>query len=348
MSNEGETALEARIPSPNSWWLDRITEEILEPGLPIIDPHHHLWDMKGKRYLLEDLLGDLNSGHNIVATVFLECASMYKKDGPHHMRPIGETEFVNGIAAMSASGKYGKTAICAGIVGFADLTMGASVEDVLIAQISAGNGRFKGIRYGAGYDPSPNINNSHTDPPFGLYNDITFREGFAKLNQFNLSFEAWLYHTQIGDVISLAEAFPDQKIVLNHFGGPLGIGPYGGKQKEVFHKWKEAINALSKHSNVYVKLGGLGMVINGYQLDKRDTPPSSIELSDLWRPYFDATIEAFSPKRCMFESNFPVDKVTSSYAVYWNCFKRIAQNASHEEKQFLFHDTANHFYKLDL
>ncbi|MDC1443008.1 amidohydrolase family protein, partial [Rhodospirillaceae bacterium] len=267
MDNEGEATLEARIPSPDPFWLNQISEEILEPDLPIIDPHHHLWDMKGKRYLLEDLLEDVNSGHNIVATIFLECASMYRKDGPRHMRPIGETEFVNGISAMSASGKYGKTAICAGIVGFADLTMGASVEEVLIAQVSAGNGRFKGIRYGAGYDTSTAINNSHTDPPSGLYNDTIFREGFAKLRQFDLSFEAWLYHTQILDVVSLAEAFPDQKIVLNHLGGPIGIGPYEGKQKEVFDKWKRSINALSKHSNVYVKLGGLGMVLNGYQLD---------------------------------------------------------------------------------
>ena len=348
MTNEGELTLEARIPSPNSSWLAQISEEILEPDLPIIDPHHHLWDMKGKRYLLDDLLSDLNSGHNIVATVFLECASMYRKTGPEHLKPIGEIEFVNGIAAMSASGKYGNTAICAGIVGFADLTMGASVEEVLNLQTLAGGSRFKGIRYGAGYDPSPHINNSHTNPPPGIYNNRNFREGFAKLKQFDLSFEAWLYHPQIDDVISLARDFPAQPIVLNHFGGPIGIGPYRNKRDQIFTEWKQSIQALSKCPNVFAKLGGLGMVLNGYQFETNSTPPSSLELAELWSPYFETTIEAFGTNRCMFESNFPVDKVTSTYAVYWNCFKRIAQNASTGEKQQLFHDTAKRFYRLQV
>jgi L-fuconolactonase len=348
MSSEGELVLESRIPSPNSSWLAQISEDILEPELPIIDPHHHLWDMRGKKYLLEEFLKDLNSGHNIVATVFLECASMYRKSGPEHLKPIGETEFVNGIAAMGASGKYGKTAICAGIVGFADLTIGAAAEDILIAQIAAGNGRFKGIRYGAGHDASPEINNSHTNPPPGIYNNPKFREGFAKLSLFDLSFEAWLYHTQINDVISLADAFPYQRIVLNHFGGPIGIGPYTGKRNEVFTDWKKVITDLAKRPNVYAKLGGLGMVLNGYKFEDRLTPPSSTELSNTWRPYFDTTIKEFGPDRCMFQSNFPVDKVTSNYAVYWNCFKRLTAGASSSEKKFLFHDTAKNFYNLDV
>ena len=348
MSGDGASLLETRIPSPNAEWLAQINEEILEPDLPIVDPHHHLWDMRGKRYLLEDLLEDLNSGHNIVATVFLECASMFRKDGPEHMKPIGETEFVNGIAAMSASGKYGNTKICAGIVGFADLTMGAAVEEVLAAQVAAGNGRFRGTRYGAGYDPSPDINNSHTNPPAQIYLDPKFREGFAKLADFDLSFEAWLYHTQIGDVSSLADAFPDQRIVLNHFAGPMGIGPYAGKRDEILPQWKEDIRELAKRPNVHAKLGGLGMVLNGYKFEDRPTPPGSEELATLWRPYFETCIEAFGPDRCMFESNFPVDKVTSSYAVYWNLFKRIASGASADEKKAMFHDTAARFYKLDL
>ena len=348
MTNEGELTLEERIPAPNASWLAQISEEILEPNLPIIDPHHHLWDMKGKQYLLNDLLSDLDSGHNIVATVFLECASMYRKSGPEHLKPIGEIEFVNGIAAMSASGKYGNTAICAGIIGFADLTMGACVEEVLNLQTLAGGSRFKGIRYGAGYDPSSHINNSHTNPPPGIYNDRSFREGFAKLKQFDLSFEAWLYHPQIDDVISLARDFPAQPIVLNHFGGPIGIGPYKNKRDQIFTEWKQSIQALSKCPNVFAKLGGLGMVLNGYQFESNSTPPSSSELAELWSPYFETTIEAFGTNRCMFESNFPVDKVTSTYAVYWNCFKRIAQNASTGEKQQLFHDTAKRFYRLQV
>jgi predicted TIM-barrel fold metal-dependent hydrolase len=348
MCSDGASLLETRIPAPNAEWLAQINEEILEPDLPIVDPHHHLWDMRGKRYLLEDLLSDLNSGHNIVATVFLECAAMYRKDGPEHMKPIGETEFVNGIAAMSASGRYGKTKICAGIVGFADLTMGAAVEDVLAAQVAAGNGRFRGTRYGAGFDPSPQINNSHTNPPEHVYLDKTFREGFAKLAVFDLSFEAWLYHTQIADVASLADAFPDQRIVLNHFAGPMGIGPYTGKRAEILPKWQADMRELAKRQNVHAKLGGLGMVLNGYKFEDRPKPPGSEELANTWRPYFETCIEAFGPDRCMFESNFPVDKVTSSYAVYWNLFKRIASGASATEKKAMFLDTAARFYKLDL
>ncbi|MBH68943.1 MAG: amidohydrolase [Rhodospirillaceae bacterium] len=346
MTSEGESLLQSRIPSPNPEWLSQVREDIIEPDLPIIDPHHHLWDMKGNRYLLDNLLADLGSGHNIVATVFLECAAMYRSDGPIHMRPIGETEFVNGIAAMAASGKYGKTKICAGIVGFADLTLGASVAEVLEAQIAAGNGRFKGTRYGAGYDPSPEINNSHTNPPPGIYNNTKFREGFSKLKDYDLSFEAWLYHTQISDVCSLADAFPDQRIVLNHFGGPMGIGPYMGKTEAVFSDWKKSIKDLSKRPNVYAKLGGLGMVINGYKFEERSAPPSSEALAGLWRPYFEETIQAFGVQRCMFESNFPVDKVTSTYAVYWNLFKRIASGATASDKKYLFHDTAKTFYNL--
>ena len=155
MSGDGASLLETRIPSPNAAWLAQINEEIIEPDLPIVDPHHHLWDMRGKRYLLEDLLDDLNSGHNIVATVFLECASMFRRDGPEHMKPIGETEFVNGIAAMSASGRYGKTQIAAGIIGTVDLRIGALAGEVLDAHIAAGGGRFRGIRRAISWDAAP-------------------------------------------------------------------------------------------------------------------------------------------------------------------------------------------------
>jgi L-fuconolactonase len=348
MTDSGQSALEKRIPAPNSAWLAQISEEILEPNLPIIDPHHHLWDMAGKRYLMDELVADLNSGHNIVATVFLECAAMYRRGGPEHLRPIGETEFVNGIAAMGASGNYGDCKVCAGIVGFADLTMGAAVEEVLAAQVAAGNGRFRGTRYGAGHDASPAVNNSHTNPPLEIYRDATFREGFAKLATFDLSFEAWLYHPQISDVASLADAFPDQRMVLNHFAGPMGIGPYEGKRDEILPRWEQEVRELAKRQNVHAKLGGLGMVLNGYKFEDRATPPGSEELAETWRPYFETCIEAFGPERCMFESNFPVDKVTSSYAVYWNTFKRIAAGASADEKRAMFHNTANRFYKLGL
>ena len=238
--------------------------------------------------------------------------------------------------------------ICAGIVGFADLLQGAAVDRILEALIAAGNGRFRGVRYGAGFDASPEINNSHTNPTPHIYGDSRFRAGFARLAAFDLSFEAWLYHPQIADVTDLADAFPDQRMVLNHFAGPLGIGPYAGRRDEIFSSWQADIRALAKRPNVHAKLGGLGMLINGYGFEGRPVPPGSEELARTWEPYFLTCIEAFGPERCMFESNFPVDKVTSSYAVYWNTFKRIAAGASADEKRALFHDTAAGFYKLDL
>ena len=215
-------------------WLARRTEAILEPDLPIVDPHHHLWERPGWVYMLDDLLADTNSGHNIVATVFVQCRSMHRADGPEEMKPVGETEFVNGVAAMSASGVYGKTKICAGIVGHADLRLGARVRPVLEAHIRAGGGRFRGIRHITAWDADPTLMNPAYAPPPGLLADATFREGFSCLAPLNLSFDAWLYHPQIDELTALAQAFPDTRICLNHVGGPLAIGVYAGKRDEVF------------------------------------------------------------------------------------------------------------------
>jgi len=272
---------------------------------------------------------------------------MYRADGPAAEAPVGEVEFVNGAAAMSASGRYGDMRACAGIVGFADLTLGAAVEDVLRAEIAAGNGRFRGIRHAAGYDPGPDVRNSHTDPPPGLFADARFREGFARLAALDLSFEAWLYHPQLADVADLAGAFPDTRIVLNHVGGPLGIGPYAGRRDEIFPGWREGVRAVAKCENVHVKLGGLGMKICGFGFHKQDRAPTSDRLAAAWKPYIDTCIEAFGPARCMFESNFPVDKASCSYAVMWNAFKKLAAGASDTEKADLFANTARRFYKLD-
>src|SRR5208282_5558690 len=230
-----------RDASAREAWLNQISEPVLEPDLPIIDPHHHLWDHPTSRYLLDEILADTGTGHKVLATVFVECASMYRADGPEAMRPVGETEFVNGIAARSASGQYGETRIAAGIVSFADLALGAAVEEVLQAHIAAAPARFRGIRHAAGYDEHPDVRNSHTNPPKDLYQSKSFREGFAKLKKLNLSFDAWQYHPQMPAVIDLARAFPDTTIVLDHFGGPLGIGPYEGRRAEIFGQWKKDI-----------------------------------------------------------------------------------------------------------
>jgi predicted TIM-barrel fold metal-dependent hydrolase len=329
-------------------WLTKTTEEILEPDLAIVDPHHHLWDFPNHRYLLPDLLADTGSGHKIESTVFIECTACYRADGPAALRTLGETEFVNGIAAMSASGAYGPTRVAAGIVGLVDLTVGGAAEDVLRAHMAAAGPRFKGIRYAAAWeDKADEIHNSHTNAPPHLYRDhAKFREGFAALGRLGLTFDAWLYHPQIPDLTALARAFPAQPIVLDHVGGPLGLGWYEGKREEIFVGWKRDIVELAGCPNVTIKLGGVGMRVNGFKFHHRERPPSSKDLADAWRPYVETCIEAFGPERCMFESNFPVDKISGSYALYWNAFKRLASGASAADKAALFRDTAKRFYRL--
>jgi predicted TIM-barrel fold metal-dependent hydrolase len=320
-------------------------EDVIEPGLPICDPHHHLWDYPGRRYLLDELLADTGSGHRVTATVFVECRSMYRAGGAETLRPVGETEFVNGIAAMSASGAYGATRVAAGIVGFADLTLGERVGEVLDAHLAA-SGRFRGIRHAAGWDASPEIRNSHTNPPPGLLGDARFRRGFAELAPRGLTFDAWLYHPQLEELTALAKAFPDTTIVLDHFGGPLGIGPYAGRRAEIFGWWRAAIRGVADCPNVVAKLGGLVMPLNGFGFHKRDTPPTSVELAEATGDWYRHAIDCFGVERCMFESNFPVDRVSVSYRTLWNSFKRLATGFSAAEKSALFHDTAARVYRL--
>jgi predicted TIM-barrel fold metal-dependent hydrolase len=329
-------------------WLERRVEATLEPDLPIIDPHHHLWERPGWVYMLPDLLVDVNTGHNIVATVFVQCRSMHRARGPEEFRPVGETEFVNGVAAMSASGGYGSAQICAGIVGYADLRLGARVQEVLEAHLRAGGGRFRGIRHITAYDADPSLMNPAYSPPPGLLGDATFREGFARLAPLGLSFDAWLYHPQIDELTALAQASPETRIVLDHVGGPLAIGAYAGKRDEVFPVWAASIRKLAQSPNVFVKLGGIGMRINGYDFHEKADPPSSETLATAWKPYIDTCIEAFTPARCMFESNFPVDKGSYGYGVFWNACKRLASGASASEKADLFAGAAARFYRIDV
>ena len=325
-------------------WVAQVQEEILEPDLPICDPHHHLWDHPTSRYLLDELLADTGSGHNVVSTVFMECMAMYRADGPVALRPVGETEFVNGVAAMSASGGYGDGRMCASIVGFVDLTLpdaGAALD----AQMAA-SPRFCGIRHASGWDASEEVRNSHTNPTRGLLADEAFRAGFAELGKRGLTFDAWMYHTQIRELTALARAFPGQPIVLDHFGGPLGIGPYAGRREEIFAAWKDDVAELAGCENVVAKLGGLVMPINGFGFHKRDTPATSDELVAATRDYYLHMIDCFGPDRCMFESNFPVDKQSCSYHVLYNSFKKIAAGCSPAEKAALFHDTAARVYRV--
>jgi predicted TIM-barrel fold metal-dependent hydrolase len=328
-------------------WLDRHFEDIVEPDLPIVDPHHHLVDRpETGRYLLPELLADLGSGHNVTATVYLEWLSMYRAAGPAELRSVGEIEFANGVAAMSASGTYGKPQVCAGIVGYADLALGAAVEKVLEAMIEAGGGRFRGIRFITASHPDQAAWGSMVTRPEGLLMDERVREGFARLAPLGLSFDAWVYHTQLGELVDLARAFPQTQIVLDHVGGPIGLGRYAGVRDEVFAEWGGRIRELAACPNVHIKLGGLGMRMFGFDLHTRELPPSSQELASAWQPYIETCIAAFGPKRAMFGSNFPVDKGSCSYAALWNAFKHIAAGCSAAEKAALFAGTATRLYRL--
>jgi len=336
-------------PSSNHAWLKE--EPALEPELPICDPHHHLWDkVKGRvsaRYLLDEMLEDIETcGHNIVSTVFIECGAMYRPASEGPRRFLGEVEFVNGIAAMSASGLYGKPRIAATIIGTADLKQGDAVGDVLDAEIAAGGGRFHGIRRTAAWDASPTFPPHRSEPGEKVLFRDDFRAGFKHLARRKLSFEAWCYHHQIPDVTALARTFPDTTIILNHFGGPLGVGPYAGKSEEIYAAWRPAITELATCPNVVAKLGGINMEINGFAWHERPKPPTSQELCDATRRWYEFTIEKFGVDRCMFESNFPVDKVTCSYGVLWNSFKRLVAKYSASEKAKLFHDNAARIYRV--
>ena len=328
-------------------WLAKTVEPVLEPDLPIVDPHHHLWDAQRQgRYMFPDLLDDLNTGHDVRMTVFMECRVMYKADGDPACHSLGETEFVNGVAAMSASGAYGPARACAGIVGNVDLRIGERSAEVLQAHIQARGGRFRGIRRGSAHDPHPDVKGTTANPPPGLLGLPAFREGFRTLAPLGLSFDAWLLHPQIGELEDLARAFPETTIVMDHVGGPIGVGPYRGRRDEIFEDWCKSVRAIAQCPNVHVKLGGLPMRVIGFDYHDREVPPGSKDLARDWKPYVDTCIEAFGTKRAMFESNFPVDKGGCSYPVLWNAFKRLATGCSADEKADLFHRTACRVYRL--
>jgi predicted TIM-barrel fold metal-dependent hydrolase len=333
---------------PREDWLAQYSEEVIDPQRPIVDPHHHLWDRGGQRYMIEEMAADIASGHNIIATVYVDCRSMYRASGPEAFRPVGEVEFANGVAAISASGGYGPAQINAGIVSHVNLLLGDGARPVLEAEIAAGNGRFRGIRHSSAWDAELEVAGMYAKRPKGLLLDATFREGFACLAPLGLSFDAWLFHPQIGELIDLARAFPDTRIMLDHCGGPVGIGRFAGKREETFPAWKASIQEIAKCPNVSVKLGGLAMRLLGYDFHERPMPPSSEQAAAAWRPYIETCIEAFGANRAMFESNFPPDKGQCSYQVIFNAFKRIAAQYSEAEKTALFAGTATDFYRLKL
>ncbi|ODT78725.1 MAG: hypothetical protein ABS76_22715 [Pelagibacterium sp. SCN 64-44] len=324
-------------------WLSLTSEAIIDPERPIIDAHHHLWDKPGARYLRADLLEDVGSGHNIIATIFAEGRANYLSDGAPELRSLGETR----LAADAANGPE-KVQLCAGIIGFADLTLGADAGPVLDRHIEAANGRFRGVRNTSAWHANPSARGSAVDCPPGLLQQPAFAEGLEQLAQRNLVFDAWMYHTQLLDLVDLARALPQLRIVINHQGGPLGIGPYAGRREAVFEDWSHAMARLARFDNIHVKLGGFGMTMAGFDFHQRERPPTSDELSEAWGPYMRFCIDTFGAERCMFESNFPVDRGTTSYAVLWNAFKKIVSGAPEQDKHALFYATAARVYALAL
>lgn len=327
-------------------WLAQVSEDIIDPGRPIIDPHHHLWRRPNGSYLVEDLWRDTGSGHNIVKTVFVECGAEYLPDGPEYLRCLGETQFVAGQAALSRSGQD-KAAEIAGIVARADLTLADQVVEVLEAHIEAGKGLFRGIRHSGALDPQPEALTIPGRALPDLYSRDDFRAGMRVLGRMGLTYDTWHYHHQNAAFADLARAVPDTQMILDHFGTPLGVGSYAGKREEIYGTWQKDILEISRCKNVVAKIGGLAMPDNGFGWDKADRPPTSDEFVEAQRRYYLHTIECFGPDRCMFESNFPVDKRSISYPVLYNGLKKIVADFSEDEKDQMFYGTAARIYKLD-
>jgi L-fuconolactonase len=324
-------------------WLAGHDEAVLEPDLPIVDPHHHLWKREGAlTYLLDELHADTGAGHDVRQTVFVECMYGYRDDGPEHLRPVGETETIVAIAEASAA--RGGAEI-AGIVSYADLTHDA-VGETLDAHMQAGRGRFRGIRHATAFDPDPRIRRTHTRPPAALMRDPAYVRGVREMAARDLSFDAWLYHPQIPELTSLAREVPDCRFVLDHLGGVLGVGPYEGRRDEVLRQWRVDMAELAECANVALKVGGIGMVVYGMGFEHQDAPPTSDQLLAAWGEPMRFAIETFGPDRCMFESNFPVDKVSCSYVNLWNAFKKVSADLTATERERLFAGTARDVYRL--
>jgi L-fuconolactonase len=329
---------------PDARWLLESREEPIEPDLEIIDAHHHFSEHWGG-YAPQDLLED-GAGHNMTATVYIQCGWQYRSHGPDAMKPVGETDAVAEATRTLNHGRT-KTRVAAAIVGYADLRLRAEVDKVLEAQIEAGQGRFRGIRNSGAFHAGFR-HGVLPRPMAGLYADGAFREGYARLKKYGLSFDAWIYHTQIDDVFELAKAFPDTPLILDHVGGVLGVGDYEGRPEVARREWLPSMKRLAQCPNVSVKIGGFGTAVFGFDFALKPVPPKSCELANAWRPLVDTTLELFGPGRCMFESNFPVDRSSASYGVVWNALKRLASGAGVDEKRQLFHQNAARSYRIDL
>ena len=327
-------------------WLDQVIEDVVEPGRRIIDPHHHLWNRTlAGRYLLHDLWADTGSGHDVQKTVYVECREAYRKAGPEHLRCVGETEFAAECAAESANGGRSQ-AVVAGIVAHADLRLGDAVDEVLQAHQEASRGLFRGIRHSGAHDPYREALVNPGRAPDGLYARADYRRGLSVLGQRGLPHDNWHFHHQNSAFADLARSVPETTFVLNHLGTPLGVGPYAHQREEIFSQWQRDIADLATCPNVVAKLGGLAMPDNGFGWERQEKPPTSDQVVAAQKRYYLHMIESFGPERCMFESNFPLDKGSMSYRVLWNAFKKMVADFSEDEKSALFYGTAARVYRL--
>lgn len=324
-------------------WLDQTVEDPIDPNRVIVDPHHHLWNRDGTAYELEAIWADTMAGHNVVQTVFIECGSNYYRDVPKGFAPVGETAYVAGLAKLAAR-DLTKPQI-AGIVAHADLRL-ENLGDVLDAHADVGGPLFRGVRHALAWDDEPSAFKIQSRGSSGLAHDPAFRRGLALLGERGLTYDTWHYHHQNKDFIALAKAVPETTLVLDHFGTPLGVGRFEGKRAEIFETWKDDMSALAECPNVVAKLGGMAMPDNGYGWHTRDVPIGSDEFVEAMAPWYHHMIACFGPARCMFESNFPVDRASLSYGVLWNGLKKIVAPYSEEEQAQMFSGTARRVYSL--
>ena len=334
---------------PDLDWIARAEpEEVLLPDLPIVDTHHHLWVRPGYPYLVPELAADIATSHNVVATVFADCGAFYRASGPEHLKPVGETEFVVGQAAQSASGLYGRARIAEAMFGYADLKRGDAVRGVLEAHAQASNGRFRGVRFQANWDSSGQIRGGAPATGPHLLIEDRVLAGLRVLADMRMVLDVYVFFTQLDDVVAAARAVPDLTIVLNHCGGPLGYGPYAENQDEHYRTWKRGVLAVAQQPNVLCKLCGVLNRSASWDYLHAERPATSQQIAEAWRQWIEPCIEAFGPDRCMFESNYPVEKVGVTYTALWNAYKRLTMNASEQEKQALFSGTGARTYGISI
>lgn len=339
MSAESSSA--AAGPQPGtSEWLNQVIETVIEPDLPIVDPHHHLWpNGTGMGYGLEELKADTTDGHRIINTVFVECGAVYDRRSSDPFACVAETAYVAGEAERDPDH------LIAGIVAKADLRSDHLAE-ILDAHTEAGLGRFRGIRHALAFAHHPEVLSIPGRGPEGLAYDPDFQRGVALLGARGLTYDSWHYHYQNREFLDLARAVPDTIMVLDHFGTPIGVGPYAAQKADILAQWKTDIAEIATCPNVVAKLGGMAMPDNGYGWNSAPQPATAAELIAAQADMYRHTIECFGPERCMFESNFPVDRMSLAYRTVWNAFKLMTKDFSPGERDALFSGTATRVYRL--